>query len=147
MLKMSTGVYKKIIDSLTGASPESGGVLGAKKDGVVVEYYFDKTGKSSDKGYAPDVLAINKILSEDWMPRGIYMTGIIHSHNADNTCPSCSDIGYGARILASLDTVNEFYIPIFTLKNDVPQIHCYKIYRAENGIPVCVFCEYKIIDL
>ena len=146
MLKISNNVYHEIIASLGTAPIESGGVLGAKSDGIVTKYYFDKSGMSSPQGYSPDVSAINSVLSKDWMPQGIYMTGIIHSHNSGNKYPSCMDIGYGARILGALDTVTEFYIPIFTLENETPNIACYKICYSENNIPICVPCKLEIIN-
>ena len=33
-------------------------------------FLFDRTGRSTPERYAPDVEAINRVVAEDWMPRG-----------------------------------------------------------------------------
>ena len=136
-LILSQGVYLRIMHELSCHAPECGGILGAGEDGVVTEFYFDKTGRSSPDGYAPDVAAINRMLTEDWMPRGILMVGIVHSHANGNDVPSCMDVGYGMRILQALDTVDRFYLPIVTRSGEDARMTCYAIEREMDGRCVC----------
>lgn len=144
-IKMTQEVYRQIVDTIGRHEPECGGVLGAKQEGVITEYYFDTTGRSSPNGYAPDVNAINEMLIKDWMPRGILMVGIVHSHSNGNSVPSCGDINYGIRILQALDTVDRFYLPIMAVNDGEIQMNGYVImYDKAYGF-VCRRDECEIV--
>ena len=142
-LRLTQSVYFQILDALGSHAPECGGVLGAQLDGPVTEFYFDETGTGSAHGYAPDVQAINALLMHDWMPRGIYMVGIVHSHANGVRVPSCGDIGYGIRILQALDTVDRFYLPIVTVSEHQPELTAYVIRPDPDRQYVCqkIACE------
>ena len=140
ILKISRSVYMQICNTLGKNPPECGGVLGARENDQITEFYFDETGKSSSTGYAPDVVAINNMLVNDWMPNGILMVGIVHSHANQNKIPSCMDVEYGIRILRALDTVDEFYIPIVTVHSlsmistvCFRRFGCASLFRARNS--------------
>lgn len=143
VLKLSKGVYSQILDTIGKYPPECGGVLGAGEDGIITEFFFDETGKSTPSGYAPDVTVINDMLINDWMPRGILMVGIVHSHANGINVPSCGDISYGIRILQALDTVDKFYLPIVTTDHVKTEISCYGIYPDPERQYVCrrIACE------
>lgn len=146
-LKLSKSVYLKILDTIGKNPPECGGVLGTKGDGVVTEFYYDTTGKSTPTGYAPDVATINNMLINDWMPRGVLMVGIVHSHAKENRVPSCGDVGYGIRILQALDTVDFFYLPIITSHNSQIRLDCYMICRDEKRGFECKMIEWDVVDV
>lgn len=136
-MKITKAVLERIEGTIGQRLPECGGVLGAGEDGVISEYYFDHDGKGSKHGYAPDVEGINHMLEAEWMPRGVYMTGIVHSHENGVGVPSCCDVGYGARILQALDTVDVFYLPIVTIDEQGVKLHAHMLQRdAERGF-VC----------
>lgn len=145
MLRLTTAVMEQIRQTVGALPPECGGVLGAGEDGVVTEYFFDATGKSSSNGYAPDVEAVNRVLAEDWMPRDVLMVGIVHSHADGTDVPSCMDVNYGMRILQALDTVERFYLPIVTGSGDDMRMTGYAIERQADGRCVCRTCEYEVI--
>lgn len=137
MLRLTAEVLEQIRQTVGALPPECGGVLGAGADGVVTEFFFDATGRSAPEGYAPDVAAINRVLAEDWMPRGILMVGIVHSHAGCMDVPSCMDVNYGMRILSALDTVDRFYLPIVTGVNGDFRMTGFVIEREPEGRCVC----------
>lgn len=145
-LKLSRRVYAQIMDTLGRVSPECGGVLGAGEDGLITEFFFDATGRSTATGYTPDVAAINELLVRDWMPRGVLMVGIVHSHANGNCVPSCGDVGYGIRILQALDTVDRFYLPIVTVRGGSAELFCYAVYQDVEGRFVCRRLPYELLD-
>lgn len=136
-VRMLRSVYDEIARTIGQRKPECGGVLGAGKDGIITEFFFDAHGVSSSTGYAPDVENINRVLSYDWMPRGIMMVGIVHSHANGVAVPSCMDIGYGIRILRALDTVDKFYLPIVTVVDGDFKMSCFSITKDTDGRCVC----------
>lgn len=143
-LRISNDVYKQILDTIGKLPPECGGVLGAKEDGEITEFYFDEHGMSSENGYAPNVHMINEMLINDWMPRGILMVGIVHSHANGIPVPSCGDIGYGIRILQALDTVEEFYLPIVTVQDGEMKLSCFVICADPERQYVCRQISFSI---
>ncbi len=147
VLKFSKSVFNQIANTIGKLPPECGGVLGAGKDGVITAFFYDKTGQSTVSAYIPDVETINTVLREEWMPQGIVMVGIVHSHNGNNRVPSCGDIDYGIRILQALDTVNEFYLPIVTAEDDKISISCYAIQEDDNHDFVCRRIDYSVVDV
>lgn len=149
--KVTSLIFKKsIIDEIVNTigryPPETGGILGANSSGIISYYYYDRTGKSTVHGYAPDVSAINKMLTEEWMPAEIFMVGIVHSHSNMNGVPSCGDISYGVRILQALDTVDEFYLPIVTQSERGFEMFCYVICRDPERQYICKKTDYTVID-
>lgn len=144
-LKLSKDVFSQILDSIGKHPPECGGVLGAREDGIITEFYFDEHGISSTNGYAPNVQMINEMLIYDWMPRGILMVGIVHSHSNGNGVPSCGDISYGVRILQALDTVDRFYLPIVTAQEGNIQMNGYVIQHEKIHGFVCRKVECEIV--
>lgn len=144
VLKLSKEVYSQILDTIGKYPPECGGVLGAREDGIITEFYFDDHGTSSVNGYAPNVQMINEMLSNDWMPRGVLMVGIVHSHSNGIAVPSCGDISYGIRILQALDTVDRFYLPIVAIDEGRVAMSCFVIMQEADGRYICRRIVYEI---
>ena len=145
-IRIAASVYKQIMDTIGRLPPECGGVLGAAENGFITEYYFDSHGKSAPNGYAPDIQSINRMLTDDWMPRGILMVGIVHSHSNGIAVPSCGDFSYGIRILQALDTVDEFYLPIVTQTDGKVRLDCYAICHDPERQFICRKVDYVIAD-
>lgn len=146
-LRITASIYKQIINTIGYFPPECGGILGAAADGLVTEFYFDAYGKSTPNSYTPDIQSINEILINDWMPRGVLMVGIVHSHSNNIPFPSCGDIRYGIRILQALDTVDKFYLPILTHSDKDTRLDCYAIRHDPEKQFVCQTVDYVIADL
>lgn len=112
-LRLTKAVFNDIIHTLGSLAPERGGVLGASADGVICEYYFDKTSIPEPDSYCPDIEQINRVLVEDWAPRNIFLAGIIHSHEASTPFLSCGDLAYGKKFLLSLEQEEcAIYMPV-----------------------------------
>ena len=145
-LSITKKVMEDIINTVGKYPPETGGILGANTNGVVTHFYYDRTGISSASGYAPDVLSVNSVLANCWMPNEIFMVGIVHSHSTLNIAPSCGDIAYGIRILQALDTVEEFYLPIVAHSEANVEMHCYVISPDPDRQFICRKVDYEIVD-
>lgn len=134
---MKEAVYEEICGTLSPLPPEHGGILGAGADGSISEFYFDRTGESTADSYTPDVEAINRVLVQDWLPRGVRMVGIVHSHRAGIPAPSCGDVAYGGRILAALEGVKRFYLPIAVLSPEGLRLEGYVLQYGSKGEIIC----------
>jgi len=124
-------VHELIVKCLGQNQTEHGGILGARPGEAISEFYFDYSGKSTKDSYTPDCDRINDILENEWFPKGVYMVGLIHSHDASCIFPSCGDLLYAERIYRSLDIDDDFYIPIFNIETS--QIHWYSIKKQVDG--------------
>lgn len=145
-LVFTKGVVEEIISTVGRFPPETGGILGASSNGIISHFYYDRTGKSTASGYTPDVSTVNEILTNSWMPNGIFMVGIVHSHANMNRTPSCGDISYGIRILQALNTVGQFYLPIVTRSEDIFEMCCYVISHDPDRQFICRKVDYTVID-
>ena len=144
-MRITKEVLKQIKETVGRLQPEHGGILGATTDGTISEYYFDADGTSTPTGYVPNVSMINDVLTNDWMPRGILMVGIVHSHANGVNTPSCVDVGYGIRILQALDTVDKFYLPIVTVEDGMFQMTSFAIMK-DSVEYVCRKIDYSTMD-
>ena len=143
-LQLIQTVYQQICETIGTRAPDCGGVLGADEKGIITHYYFDESGKSTASSYEPDVEQINHVLLNDWMPQGIYMVGIVHSHANSACVPSCGDIAYGIRILQALDTVTEFYLPIITVDGSI-KLYGYILSPDPEHLFICQQIECEIV--
>lgn len=143
-LIMTENVFGQIISTIGKQEPERGGILGAGKDGLISHYYFDACAQVSPDSYEPDIDSVNRVLVQEWLPNGIRMVGIVHSHSNGNNVPSCGDIHYGMHILHSLDNADQFYLPIITGSLSSPELSAFVITRdAELGY-VCKAVDWII---
>lgn len=145
-LAFSRDTVQRIFDTIGSCPPESGGILGAGSDGIVAHFYYDHTGERTEDGYAPDISAVNDVLENQWLPKGVYMVGIVHSHAHHNIAPSCGDIAYGIHILQALDTVDRFFLPIVTKTEEHPEMHCYEICYDLTRQFICRKIAFTVID-
>lgn len=121
-----------------GAHPaECGGALGADASGAITRYYFDETGCCTPDSYEPDVDAINEVLIRDWLPNGIRLAGVVHSHANGSSVPSCGDVHYGMRILQALDGAERLYLPIVTGTGENMELSAFAVETDRSLGAVC----------
>lgn len=80
-IKMTVGKYK----------PETGGILLANHQGIIVKFILDKGGSSSPGAYDPDYKGLNQVLKKE-EKNGLTYVGSIHSHPRGIQYPS-QDMG------------------------------------------------------
>ena len=111
--RLTREVYRRIEDTIGSRRAEHGGILGGHRgDGVVREYYYDHSAYRADGAYSPDTRTINRILAEDWKPRGLSLLGFVHSHPGGLAEPSEGDRFYASRILQALPGLDQLLLPI-----------------------------------
>ncbi len=129
-------------DALQSHPSECGGVLGAAPKEPISKFYFDVTGISTSDSYTPDYIRINEILSE-WETKGIFMVGIVHSHDNGGEFPSCGDLYYCQQILHSSSDLTEFLLPIVIL--DPFSVNWYSVTYTNKHLQVKKI-ECNVID-
>ena len=134
-------IYEAIIRVFSDNEPECGCILGAVPGGPITHFYFDKTGVSTPKSYAPDCEAINTVLQNEWASAGVQMVGVIHSHSNAGKFPSCGDLYYAAQILRATN-LTELLLPIVTV--DPVHIWSYTV-RLVNKQPVVTIENLQIL--
>lgn len=100
-MNVKTTIYNDIVSTIGGVLPETGGILG-KKDETICAYYFDYTASCDSNTYKPDMVTVNRIISE-WERQDIQFAGIIHSHEEMQSKLSCADIVYAQEIMTAND--------------------------------------------
>ncbi len=132
MLYIHKNIYKEIMKTIGDYIPERGGVLGAVPGKPISRYYFDAASEHHKDYYEPDISGINHVLTDDWYKDGIYLMGVIHSHESTCLFPSCGDLIYAEQILRSLAYTKEFYMPIIT--QNPFQMHGYVVSIGSSGL-------------
>lgn len=125
-MKIKSETYNYILNTIGALPPERGGILGSLDMETISHFYYDINGVSTKYSYTPNVKEINSVL-EDWSEKGIYLVGIVHSHNPECKYPSCMDIEYAERILKGLSHTDELYLPILICDNEL-SIVTYKVF-------------------
>jgi len=107
------------IRSKVGTAPfETGGPLGMNEAGDITAFRFDATAQVSAVTYTPDVDRLNRMFRREWNPRGLRLTGFVHSHPPGFLEPSEGDRLYAVKLLAALPNLVAFYLPIVRSKAD-----------------------------
>lgn len=133
MIYISSEVYNAIIEAFSIHTPECGGVLGARPESVISEFYFDYDGISTPESYTPNYIKINNLLESEWAEKQIQMVGIVHSHGNSGEFPSCGDLYYCEQIMRSAN-IDQFILPIITLNPFC--FHPYIVELKDNQIKV-----------
>ena len=131
-MKLTQAVYTQILETIGSEIPEKGGMLGSSDRKIATHFHYDATGASTEYSYTPNTQELNTILDK-WSRDGIYLVGMVHSHNPGCDFPSCMDIKYAERILNALPHLSEFYLPILICEQK-PTMISYKISIDENGV-------------
>ncbi len=122
MVKILKDVYDKMFDFFLNSSSETGGILG-EKEGVIVSFYGDSTGKCSNDTYEPEVSKLNNIIKE-WYLDDIDFSGLIHSHVGG--CPKLSntDKEYAKEILKVM-SFDRLLFPLAVKEQNSVKIYLY----------------------
>lgn len=112
-MKIQEMVYRMILDTIPKVPPETGGILGCRKDRVICDFSFDSgIGHKEGMEYVPDIQEINRHI-ELWRQGGVEFCGMIHSHPPGVETLSLEDKAYICRIFAAAPiTVRRLYFPI-----------------------------------
>ena len=116
-MKILHNTLKKILLTVPYAPPETGGILGGKRD-IVSVYMIDygiETINHYDH-YFPDLHKINQILN-NWEKSGIDFYGIFHTHFPGGDELSRGDKKYITKIMQAMPPeVNKLFFPIILPK-------------------------------
>lgn len=92
---------------------ESGGMLGAARDGKIVSFYYDSAGSihATQACYRPDSRTLEAVCSQIWTPQQIHFCGIAHVH-ASSMLLSFKDLCFAHRLLEN-NPMDILYLPLF----------------------------------
>lgn len=127
---------------------ETGAVLGgSRRTGVISRVWSDRRAATSRSTYSPDVAAVNRLLNQQWTPRGIDFLGFVHSHPAGATRPSPGDARYAADILAAVPGLDRLLLPIVQTRPDTGRftLHPYAAVRDGKAARI-LHGSYGILD-
>ena len=112
-MKISEYIYRDLLRRLSPVPPETGGILGAGKQGIIEHIYLDRSVQSVDCAvYVPCVEQLNDQIIE-WGEKGIRFCGIFHTHMLHEKTLSGSDVKYIEYIMTSLpENYSNMYFPI-----------------------------------
>ena len=112
-LRMTRDVYDAIRREIGNRHPEQGGMLGGDRDeGIIRSFHFDDSARRTGGTYTPDHVFLNRLLDEDWNPKGIRLMGFVHSHPGRFRHLSGGDRDYARRILLAVKDLKELILPI-----------------------------------
>lgn len=126
-------------------SPETGGILGRGKDGVISHFLFDYNDESTSYKYVPSANYLNEYMENNWFSNSIAFCGMVHSH--PNKAPSLSkgDLAYAKKIIESFDNLDHLYLLIVFDSEGNINIHYYKAFLNEhNMMEVYKYSENEI---
>lgn len=112
-MRMAISIPRAIMNTVGAAPPESGGILGGPKDSDdITEFIRDDGGTWTGTKYTPDHEGLNRMLRDDWKPRGLDFKGFVHSHPDGYTQLSPGDLRYIRRIFDCNPGMQVFMAPI-----------------------------------
>jgi hypothetical protein len=110
---MTRDVRCQIMCTIATRRPEAGGILlGPIGSMDVTAYHFDSTATTSTSTYTPDHIALRRKMQELWIPSGIDMKGLVHSHPGRFDRLSGGDMIYIRRLLEKNPDLSFFIAPI-----------------------------------
>jgi proteasome lid subunit RPN8/RPN11 len=110
---MNRQVRCQIMSSIGTRSPETGGILlGPVGGSDVTHYYFDSTARCTGATYSPDHLTLQRKMRDEWLPAGLDMKGLVHSHPGNFDRLSDGDMTYIRRLLQANPDMRYFAAPI-----------------------------------
>lgn len=111
-------IYDKILNSITPAPPEMGGIIGGTYN-VITEFESDKGVNCYPGCYTPDTKKLNGVIQR-WEKAKVQFYGIFHSHLHNQETLSEEDLKYIKRILSSMpDRIAYLYFPLIMDGNKI----------------------------
>jgi len=87
-------------------------ILGPLGSNDGTDFFFDAGGSITGTSYAPDCVTIVKKLKEEWIPAGIDLKGIAHSHPGKLDRLTTEDMAYIKRLLIINPEMPVFLAPL-----------------------------------
>ncbi|MHC4160011.1 MAG: hypothetical protein ACYSSO_13140 [Planctomycetota bacterium] len=113
VINMRREAFDKAMLSICSRPAESGGLLlGEIGSNDVCDFFFDSGGNFTHSSYSPDYLTLGKKMKEEWMPAGIDMKGMAHSHPGRLDVLTNEDLMYIQRLLKANSDMSMFIAPI-----------------------------------
>ena len=135
MLTMTRSVYKQIQETIGRLPAEQGGILGGDREvGAITHFCFDGSARRSGVAYSPDHECLNRLLSEDWNPKGISLLGFVHSHPPGVRGLSAGDLAYARVILTHNPQMKQIVLPVVLTMPGVGkfEMHFYSVAMARD---------------
>ena len=112
-IRMSRHVRCQIMCTIGTRRPETGGILlGPVGSNDITDFYFDSTALCSGATYTPDHITLRRKMKEIWLPAGLDMKGVVHSHPGGFDRLSGGDLLYIRRLLERNPDMDLFAAPI-----------------------------------
>ncbi len=146
-LRISRAALEAIRSTVGSLPPETGGMLGGDRArGVVTHFHFDHEANRTRATYSPNCDKLNRLLADEWNPRGIELMGFAHSHPRGVRIPSAGDKVYAHRILAAVPGLDRLLLPIIMSKADSGRFELLPFTAVRNGESVAVRSVNLAID-
>jgi hypothetical protein len=112
-ISISRKVFYKLINRLSSRTVESGAILlGPANSNAITHFYFDRGATCNGSSYSPDYKYLNRKMRDEWLPAGLDMKGIAHSHPGNLACLTYGDMSYIRRLMSKNPDMNTFVAPI-----------------------------------
>ncbi|MBM4103123.1 MAG: hypothetical protein FJ263_03610 [Planctomycetes bacterium] len=113
VVNMTRETFDKMMFSICPRPAETGGlILGPLGSNDGTDFFFDAGGSITGTSYAPDCVTIVKKLKEEWIPAGIDLKGIAHSHPGKLDRLTTEDMAYIKRLLIINPEMPVFLAPL-----------------------------------
>src|SRR5258707_7728502 len=100
---------------------------------LITHYVLDTTAQRSAAAYSPDVVFLNRLLKQEWNPRGIRFLGFVHSHPRGIRRPSSGYHEYAVRIFQSNPHRKHLYLPLVMSNADNKQFELLPFVAERHG--------------
>lgn len=108
-----------------------------EKNGVLCEYYFDKTAKCTKDEYTPNIKKLNRVIKK-WQRKGVIFAGIVHSHPNMYDKPSLNDEEYARNLLLINPELQRLIFPIVTTSSTNIQLSFYEYKKTFIEIDISI---------
>ncbi len=131
-MEITDFVYEKLI-SMPDVPPESGGIIGGKKD-IIDTVVFDSGYRVDGNGtYCPNITFLNQMVNK-WVENGIAFYGMFHSHAIMWNCLSREDRIYITQIMQAMPKeIGTLLFPLVFPKKEI-KFYCAK--RLSNNVEI-----------
>lgn len=145
ILHIKKQVLVEIGESIGKHRPETGGILGCSKEGVISHFLFDRNGKNTTYKYVPSVDYLNEYMENNWYNNGITFCGMVHSHPNNAQSLSAGDLIYAKQIIQNFNNLDHLYLLLAFIMEGTTNIHYFKTFLNKySGIEAYQLCEYEI---